>query len=49
MTTISTAIAGSAEKSAIRKICLRLVPFVALMFFINFLDRTAISLPVRTA
>ncbi len=43
MTTISTAIPGSAEKSAIRKICLRLVPFVALMFFINFLDRTAIS------
>lgn len=34
---------GTAEKSAIRKICLRLVPFVALMFFINFLDRTAIS------
>lgn len=37
---------GSAElieKSAIRKISLRLVPFVALMFFINFLDRTAIS------
>ncbi|WP_437609895.1 MFS transporter [Erwinia sp. V71] len=31
------------EKSAIRKVCLRLVPFVALMFFINFLDRTAIS------
>ncbi len=33
----------SIEKSAIRKISLRLVPFVALMFFINFLDRTAIS------
>lgn len=32
-----------AEKSAIRKISLRLVPFVGLMFFINFLDRTAIS------
>lgn len=31
------------EKSAIRKVSLRLVPFVALMFFINFLDRTAIS------
>jgi len=31
------------EKSAIRKISIRLVPFVALMFFINFLDRTAIS------
>lgn len=32
-----------AEKNAIRKISFRLVPFVALMFFINFLDRTAIS------
>lgn len=31
------------EKSAIRKVSRRLVPFVALMFFINFLDRTAIS------
>ena len=31
------------EKSTIRKVSLRLVPFVALMFFINFLDRTAIS------
>ena len=31
------------ERSAIRKVCLRLVPFIALMFFINFLDRTAIS------
>lgn len=31
------------EKSAISKISWRLVPFVALMFFINFLDRTAIS------
>ncbi|KQO59784.1 MFS transporter [Curtobacterium sp. Leaf261] len=31
------------EKSTIRKISLRIVPFVALMFFINFLDRTAIS------
>ncbi|WP_027351237.1 MFS transporter [Halotalea alkalilenta] len=31
------------EKSAIRKVSIRLVPFVALMFFINFLDRTAIS------
>ena len=35
--------ASSVEHSAIRKISLRLVPFVALMFFINFLDRTAIS------
>ncbi len=31
------------EKSAIRKVAIRLVPFVALMFFINYLDRTAIS------
>jgi MFS family permease len=31
------------EKSTIRKISIRIVPFVALMFFINFLDRTAIS------
>ena len=33
----------SVEKSAIRKISIRLVPFVALMFFINYLDRTAIG------
>jgi hypothetical protein len=32
-----------AEESAVRKIAIRLVPFVALMFFINYLDRTAIS------
>lgn len=31
------------ERSAIRKVSVRLVPFVALMFFVNFLDRTAIS------
>lgn len=31
------------EKSAIRKVATRLVPFVALMFFINYLDRTAIG------
>ncbi|MFB4196388.1 MFS transporter [Streptomyces carpaticus] len=31
------------ERSAIRKISIRLVPFVALMFFVNYLDRTAIS------
>jgi MFS family permease len=30
-------------RSAIRKIAIRLVPFVALMFFINYLDRTAIG------
>ncbi len=34
---------AAVEKSAIAKISLRLVPFIALMFFINFLDRTAIS------
>jgi MFS family permease len=31
------------ERSAIKKVSIRLVPFVALMFFINYLDRTAIS------
>jgi MFS family permease len=31
------------ERSSIKKIATRLVPFVALMFFINYLDRTAIS------
>ncbi len=31
------------EQSAIRKVAVRLVPFVALMFFINYLDRTAIG------
>ena len=31
------------EQSAIRKVATRLVPFVALMFFINYLDRTAIG------
>jgi nitrate/nitrite transporter NarK len=31
------------ERSTIKKIATRLVPFVALMFFINFLDRTAIA------
>lgn len=31
------------ERSTIRKVSLRLVPFVALMFFINYLDRTAIG------
>jgi MFS family permease len=33
----------SVERSTIRKVSIRLVPFVGLMFFINFLDRTAIS------
>lgn len=31
------------EKSAIKKVSTRLVPFVALMFFVNYLDRTAVS------
>lgn len=34
---------SAVERSAIRKICWRLVPFIGLMFFINYLDRTAIS------
>ena len=33
----------SVERSAIKKVAVRLVPFVALMFFINYLDRTAIG------
>src|SRR3990170_1173315 len=37
------AVASDVERSAIRKVAIRLVPFVALMFFINYLDRTAIS------
>ena len=36
-------VAEGAGTSAIRKISRRLVPFIALMFFINYLDRTAIS------
>ncbi|TDC22121.1 MFS transporter [Streptomyces sp. 8K308] len=35
--------ASAIERSAIRKISTRLVPFVALMFFVNYLDRTAVS------
>lgn len=34
---------SATERSAIHKVTVRLVPFLALMFFINFLDRTAIS------
>ena len=41
-TPVVTGIESPVAKSAIRKVSLRLVPFVALMFFINFLDRTAI-------
>lgn len=36
-------IKNDVEASAIKKIACRLVPFIALMFFINYLDRTAIS------
>ena len=46
MATTSTAVASTTrtiEQSAIRKVAIRLVPFVALMFFINYLDRTAIG------
>ncbi|WP_370645987.1 MFS transporter [Brachybacterium sp. ACRRE] len=40
----SPPVADSAvARSAIRKVSVRLVPFVALMFFINYLDRTAIG------
>jgi MFS family permease len=41
--TVASAARAAVEKSAIRKVAIRLVPFVALMFFINYLDRTAIS------
>ena len=43
--TPSTSVAppSAVEQSAIRKVAIRLVPFVALMFFINYLDRTAIG------
>jgi MFS family permease len=43
VTTTTAPAVSEIEKSTIRKICVRLVPFMALMFFINFLDRTAIS------
>jgi MFS family permease len=33
----------SAGSTALRKAALRLIPFVAVMFFINYLDRTAVS------
>ena len=39
----TTAPKNGVERSAIRKVAIRLVPFVALMFFINYLDRTAIG------
>jgi MFS family permease len=40
---VDLAQSSTVERSAIKKISTRLVPFVALMFFINYLDRTAIS------
>lgn len=47
MSTHSTAAAPGAGRtvgqSAIRKATWRLIPFVALLFFVNYLDRTAIS------
>jgi MFS family permease len=42
-TTTAPPATRSVEQSAIRKVVIRLVPFVALMFFINYLDRTAIG------
>ncbi|WP_413807527.1 MFS transporter [Streptomyces sp. OE57] len=42
-TPVVTPVTTDVERSAIRKIAIRLVPFVALMFFVNFLDRTAVS------
>lgn len=38
-----TAREPAVARSAIRKVSIRLVPFIALMFFINYLDRTAIG------
>lgn len=43
MDTATPTAPGGVERSAIRKVATRLVPFVALMFFINYLDRTAIG------
>lgn len=40
---MTTALANDVERRTIRKVTWRIVPFVALMFFINYLDRTAIS------
>ena len=42
-TTTGASPQSAVEKSAIKKVAVRLVPFVALMFFINYLDRTAIG------
>ena len=40
---VGTFTPSTVERSAIKKFSVRLVPFVALMFFINYLDRTAIG------
>ncbi|MBD8553252.1 MFS transporter [Rhizobium sp. CFBP 8762] len=40
---MSTLVPSAVEKTAISKVIWRLVPFIGLMFFINFLDRTAIG------
>jgi hypothetical protein len=38
----------SAEEAAVTKFAVRMVPFLGLMFFINYLDRTPFPLPDRT-
>ncbi|MGA1838486.1 MFS transporter [Herbiconiux sp. 11R-BC] len=43
VTTSAETTVSAVEKSTIRKVAWRLVPFVALMFFINYLDRSAIG------
>jgi MFS family permease len=43
VTTRTASVTPSVESTAIKKVVVRLVPFVALMFFINYLDRTAIG------
>ena len=41
--TRAESVVSAVEKSTIKKVSIRLVPFVALMFFINYLDRSAIG------
>lgn len=40
---MDTTTSPAAGSTALRKAALRLIPFVAVMFFINYLDRTAVS------
>ncbi|WP_320780857.1 MFS transporter [Streptomyces sp. CRN 30] len=40
---VADAPSAAVERTAIKKVSVRLVPFVALMFFVNYLDRTAVS------